>query len=122
MPSAPRSPPPSRTATPPGTGSSTPRHSAGESLWPLPIPPELLEKLKQHSKVADLANIIGEAWGGALTAAAFLGEFVADGIDWAHLDIAGPAFNDGGASNYTPAGGTGFAVRTLVQLASSSTH
>ncbi|HZO68761.1 MAG TPA: leucyl aminopeptidase [Kribbellaceae bacterium] len=95
--------------------------SAGESLWPLPIPPELLEKLKQHSKVADLANIIGEAWGGALTAAAFLGEFVADGIDWAHLDIAGPAFNDGGASNYTPAGGTGFAVRTLVQLASSST-
>ncbi len=94
--------------------------TAGESLWPLPIPPELLEKLKQHSKVADLANILGEAWGGALTAAAFLGEFVADDIDWAHLDIAGPAFNDGSAANYTPAGGTGFAVRTLVQLAASS--
>jgi leucyl aminopeptidase len=94
--------------------------AAGESFWPLPIPPELLDKLKQHSKVADLANITGEAWGGALAAAAFLGEFVADGIDWAHLDIAGPAFNEGSASNYTPTGGTGFAVRTLVELASSS--
>ncbi len=93
---------------------------AGESFWPLPIPPELLDKLKQHSKVADLANITGEPWGGALAAAAFLGEFVADGIDWAHLDIAGPAYNDGGANNYTPAGGTGFAVRTLVELATST--
>ncbi len=93
---------------------------AGEAMWPLPIPGELLDKLKQHSKVADLANITGEAWGGALAAAAFLGEFVADGIDWAHLDIAGPAFNEGSASSYTPAGGTGFSVRTLVQLAASS--
>ena len=93
--------------------------TAGESMWPLPIPAEMLDKLKSHSKVADLANITGEAWGGALAAAAFLGEFVAEGIDWAHLDIAGPAFNEGSASNYTPNGGTGFAVRTLVQLASA---
>ncbi len=93
---------------------------AGEPMWPLPIPVELLDKLKSHSKVADLANITGEAWGGALAAAAFLGEFVAEGIDWAHLDIAGPAFNEGAAANYTPAGGTGFAVRTLIQLAAST--
>jgi leucyl aminopeptidase len=94
--------------------------TAGEAMWPLPVPPEMLDKLKQHSKVADLANITGEAWGGALAAAAFLGEFVADGIDWAHLDIAGPAFNDGAPSGYTSTGGTGFAVRTLVELAATA--
>ena len=94
--------------------------AAGESMWPLPIPAEMLDKLKSHSKVADLANITGEAWGGALAAAAFLGDFVADGIDWVHLDVAGPAFNEGGASGYTPAGGTGYAVRTLIELAASA--
>ena len=94
--------------------------AAGESMWPLPIPVEMLEKLKSHSKVADLANITGEPWGGALAAAAFLGDFVAEGIDWVHLDVAGPAFNEGGASGYTPAGGTGYAVRTLVELTASA--
>ncbi|MGW6277635.1 leucyl aminopeptidase [Kribbella sp. NPDC055071] len=94
--------------------------AAGEAMWPLPIPAEMLDKLKSHSKVADLANITGEPWGGALAAAAFLGDFVADGIDWVHLDVAGPAFNDGGPSGYTPTGGTGYAVRTLVELAASA--
>jgi leucyl aminopeptidase len=94
--------------------------AAGEAMWPLPIPSEMLDKLKTHSKVADLANITGEPWGGALAAAAFLGDFVADGIDWVHLDVAGPAFNDGGPSGYTPTGGTGYAVRTLVELAASA--
>ncbi|RZT26900.1 leucyl aminopeptidase [Kribbella sp. VKM Ac-2569] len=94
--------------------------AAGESMWPLPIPTEMLDKLKSHSKVADLANITGEPWGGALAAAAFLGDFVADGIDWVHLDVAGPSFNDSGPSGYTPTGGTGYAVRTLVELAASA--
>nr|WP_202888161.1 leucyl aminopeptidase [Kribbella solani] len=94
--------------------------TAGEAIWPLPIPAEMLDKLKSHSKVADLANITGEPWGGALAAAAFLGDFVADGIDWVHLDVAGPAFNDGGAAGYNPTGGTGYAVRTLVELAASA--
>ena len=94
--------------------------AAGEAMWPLPIPAEMLDKLKSHSKVADLANITGEPWGGALAAAAFLGDFVADGIDWVHLDVAGPAFNEGGATGYTPAGGTGYAVRTLMELAASA--
>jgi leucyl aminopeptidase len=94
--------------------------AAGEAMWPLPIPSEMLEKLRSHSKVADLANITGEPWGGALAAAAFLGDFVADGIDWVHLDVAGPAFNEGSPSGYTPAGGTGYAVRTLVELAASA--
>jgi leucyl aminopeptidase len=55
-----------------------------------------------------------------LAAAAFLGDFVADGIEWVHLDVAGPAFNEGGPAGYTPTGGTGYAVRTLVELAASA--
>ena len=52
-----------------------------------------------------------------LTAGLFLKEFVAEGVRWAHLDIAGPAYNTGAAYGYTPVGGTGTAVRTFVQFA-----
>ncbi len=86
--------------------------SAGESLWPMPLPPELRPSL--DSPVADLANI-GDRNGGMLTAALFLQEFVPDGTAWVHLDIAGPAFNEGAASGYLPKGGTGFGVRTLAE-------
>jgi leucyl aminopeptidase len=86
----------------------------GERMWPMPMPEELRNSLK--SSVADIANI-GERWGGALSAAIFLREFVADGVKWAHLDIAGPAFNEGEPYGYTPKGGTGVAVRTLVSFA-----
>jgi leucyl aminopeptidase len=89
---------------------------AGERMWPLPIPEEMQEKVRS-TKMADLGQHNPEAWGGALYAAAFLREFVPDGVLWAHLDIAGPAFNDGSPAGYTPKGGTGAAVRTLVQLA-----
>jgi leucyl aminopeptidase len=85
---------------------------AGEQMWPLPLPEELRKKL--DSPVADIANI-GERWGGALSAGIFLKEFVPDGVDWAHLDIAGPAFNDK-PFGYTPKGGTGAGVRTLIQI------
>ena len=64
--------------------------------------------------VADMVNT-GDRYGGMLVAGLFLKEFV-NGVRWAHLDIAGPAFNQGEAYGYTPKGGTGFAVRTLVQL------
>ena len=91
---------------------------AGELFWPMPIPEELRASL--DSQVADIANI-GERMGGMMTAAAFLNEFVGevDGvkIPWAHLDIAGPAFNEGTPYGYTPKEGTGFAVRTLVAYA-----
>ena len=90
--------------------------AAGEQVWHLPIPEEMRGKL--DSEVADLANI-GNRYGGALQAAAFLKHFVADGLPWAHLDIAGPARNTEGAFGYTPKGGTGFGVRTLVALAGS---
>jgi leucyl aminopeptidase len=90
----------------------------GEQMWPMPLPPELRKSL--DSSVADIANM-GESFGGMLVAAVFLSEFVGkrDGtpIAWAHLDIAGPAFNQGDAYGYTPKGGTGAAVRTFVQLA-----
>ncbi|HSI93598.1 MAG TPA: leucyl aminopeptidase [Jiangellaceae bacterium] len=86
---------------------------AGDQMWPLPLPEELREKL--DSSVADIANI-GERWGGALSAGVFLKEFVGDGIKWAHLDIAGPAYNDGSPYGYMPKGGTGAGVRTLVQI------
>jgi leucyl aminopeptidase len=92
--------------------------SVGENMWPLPIPEEMNDKVRT-TKVADLSQHNPEMWGGALFAAAFLREFVGEGISWAHLDIAGPAFNEGGPHGYTPKGGTGTAVRTLVALAQS---
>ncbi len=88
----------------------------GENLWPLPIPDEMREKVRNNSKIADLAQHNMEKWGGALYAAAFLREFVGD-HRWVHLDIAGPAFNDKPAYGYTARGGTGMAVATLVELA-----
>ncbi len=88
----------------------------GEALWPLPVAEEMTEKVRTNSKVADLAQHNSERWGGALYAAAFLQEFVGD-HRWAHLDIAGPAFNERGPWGYTSSGGTGFGVSTLVELA-----
>jgi leucyl aminopeptidase len=88
---------------------------AGEAVWPMPLPEELRKGL--DSAVADLANVAPDRNGGMLVAGLFLREFVPDGVRWAHLDIAGPAFNDGPAHGYTPKGGTGAATRTLVQIA-----
>ena len=65
----------------------------GESVWRLPIPEEMGEKVKNNSKIADLAQHNVDRWGGALYAAAFLREFVGE-TKWAHLDIAGPAYNE----------------------------
>lgn len=90
--------------------------AAGEQFWQLPIPEDARPKL--DSLVADLKST-ADRYGGALTAAAFLSEFVPPEIPWAHLDIAGPAFNSGAAYGYTPSGGTGAAVRTLIALAHS---
>ncbi|MBN2645095.1 MAG: leucyl aminopeptidase [Desulfuromonadaceae bacterium] len=81
----------------------------GERLWPLPLFEDYREQLK--SKVADLKNIGGKA-AGTITAAAFLSHFVAD-CPWAHLDIAGTAWEEQGKPGQ-PAGATGFGVRLLV--------
>jgi leucyl aminopeptidase len=88
----------------------------GEGAWPMPLPGHLRKGL--DSPVADLQNIgNGSDGGGMLVAGHFLKEFVPDGTAWAHLDIAGPAFNSGGPYGYTPKGGTGAAVRALIALA-----
>jgi leucyl aminopeptidase len=106
----------------------------GEQFWPMPLPPELRSSM--DSLVADIANM-GERFGGMLVAGLFLAEFVPDRpatgangagesrtesdggsttLPWVHLDIAGPAFNAGSPHGYTPTGGTGVAVRTLLGL------
>jgi leucyl aminopeptidase len=87
---------------------------AGEQSWPMPLPAELRKGM--DSPTADLANM-GERMGSGLVAGVFLQEFVPDGTVWAHLDIAGPAFHEGAPYGYTPKGGTGSSVRTLVRLA-----
>ncbi|HET6693842.1 MAG TPA: leucyl aminopeptidase [Pedococcus sp.] len=90
--------------------------AAGEAAWPMPLPTDLRSQLE--SGIADLAHK-GERWGGMLTAGLFLKEFVGEGIPWAHIDIAGPSFNEGGPWGHTPKGGTGYGVSTLVALAES---
>lgn len=112
--------------------------SAGEAVWPMPIAEEIRKGME--SDVADLKHT-GDKYGGAMVAAAFLREFVgpragepeasrkrgrgksaqvdaADAakapIPWGHIDIAGPSFNESAAYGYTPKGGTGYGVRTLV--------
>jgi leucyl aminopeptidase len=84
----------------------------GEGGWAMPLPEHLREGL--DSPLADLQNISGEPAGGMLVAGHYLAEFVAEGVQWAHLDVAGPAFNDGKAYGYTGPGGTGVPVRTLL--------
>jgi len=81
----------------------------------MPLPAELRKGL--DSTVADIANVPPDRDGGMIVAGLFLREFVPDGVRWAHIDIAGPAFNAGEAYGYTPRGGTGAAVRLLVQAA-----
>lgn len=87
----------------------------GESFWRMPLNQQLKEVIS--SPIADIKNC-GDRYGGAITAALFLEDFVDQGIDWAHLDIAGPATNNKNHP-YTSKGGTGFAVRTLVKYLQS---
>ncbi|KAA1432018.1 leucyl aminopeptidase [Mycolicibacter arupensis] len=85
--------------------------AVGENGWPMPLPDELKEDLK--STVADLANVSGQRFAGMLVAGVYLREFVADGVDWVHIDVAGPAYNSGGPWGYTGKGGTGVPTRTM---------
>ncbi|HSG80448.1 MAG TPA: leucyl aminopeptidase [Acidimicrobiia bacterium] len=87
--------------------------AAGERVWELPLLDDYRKLI--DSDVADMKNT-GGRYGGAITAALLLKEFVADGVSWAHLDIAGPARSTE-VEHYVPKGGTGFGVRTLVEVA-----
>jgi leucyl aminopeptidase len=84
---------------------------SGELVWRLPLHPEYKEMMK--GTVADLSNLASRREAGTITAASFLEEFV-DGTPWAHIDIAGTAWDVGRA--YTGKGGSGYGVRLLVQL------
>jgi leucyl aminopeptidase len=83
----------------------------GENGWPMPLPDELKDDLK--STVADLANVSGQRFAGMLVAGVFLREFVTDGVGWAHIDVAGPAYNTGSPWGYTPKGASGVPTRTM---------
>jgi leucyl aminopeptidase len=85
--------------------------AAGEKIWQLPMYDEYLQLLQKGP--ADLCNV-GGRWGGAITAALFLGEFVPRQLPWAHLDIAGPAFTETDLPE-APLGATGAGVLTLLR-------
>lgn len=87
--------------------------AVGEAYWPLPLEQRYFEALK--SETADFANA-GSREGGACSAAIFLKQFIREGVPWAHLDIAGPAFAKQKSAR-RPAGASGFAVRTFLELA-----
>ena len=84
--------------------------NTGESFWRLPVLKELKSVIK--SPIADIKNC-GDRYGGSITAALFLEEFINENVKWAHLDIAGPATNHK-CHPYNSTGAVGFAVRTLV--------
>jgi len=89
--------------------------ATGERVWHLPLPDDY--KKQYESSVADMKNI-GTPHGGALTAGLILSEFVADGLAWAHIDIAGPAWSETDEAEFTK-GGTGFGVRLLAEVAAN---
>ena len=80
-------------------------------MWLLPLALEY--KNMNKSKVADIRNVSEIKGGGAIMAAWFLNYFISEGTDWAHIDIAGPAYAEKEMNSYTPVGGVGFGVRTL---------
>ncbi len=88
----------------------------GEPVWPMPLPDDVRKGME--SEVADISQVNSgmDRSGHMLQGGVFLAHFVPDGMPWAHLDVAGPAYNSGDPTGYLPRGGTGVPVRTLVEL------
>jgi leucyl aminopeptidase len=88
--------------------------ATGEPAWPMPLPDEIRKGME--SDIADICqtNSSLDRAGHMLQGGIFLREFVADGVEWAHLDIAGPGYHSGEATGYWTKGGTGVPVRTLL--------
>jgi leucyl aminopeptidase len=88
----------------------------GEPAWPMPLPDDVRKGM--DSDVADISqtNANLDRAGHMLQGGVFLREFVADGVDWAHIDIAGPSYHTGEPSGYWTKGGTGVPVRTFLTL------
>jgi leucyl aminopeptidase len=88
--------------------------AVGEPAWPMPLPDDV--RTMMESPVADLAQVNTERVGTMLQGGIFLSAFVAEGVDWAHIDIAGPSYHTGEPYGYIARGATGVPVRCLLQL------
>lgn len=90
--------------------------TVGEPAWPMPLPDDVRKGM--DSDVADISQVNAgmDRAGHMLQGGVFLSEFVTDGVEWAHIDVAGPAYHAGEATGYWTKGGTGVPVRTLVAL------
>ena len=88
----------------------------GEQAWAMPLLEEQEDELK--SPIADIRNTHNARTGGMLFAGLYLSRFVPEDIEWAHVDIAGPAWNGGAPYGYTPKRATGAPVRTIVETLS----
>ncbi|ESL10855.1 cytosolic leucyl aminopeptidase [Trypanosoma rangeli SC58] len=86
--------------------------SSGDELWPMPIAEEHKKAVK--GGLADLTNVSTSKEAGSCTAAAFLSNFIEDGVKWAHLDIAGAAMGGDKPKGFQPAGAPGFGVQMLL--------
>jgi leucyl aminopeptidase len=91
----------------------------GEPAWPMPLPDDVRKGME--SDVADLTQINSsmDRAGHMLQGGVFLSAFVADGVPWAHIDVAGPAYHSGEPTGYWSKGGTGVPVRTFLELIDS---
>jgi leucyl aminopeptidase len=89
---------------------------AGEVIWPMPLPEDI--RLGMDSAIADITQINAafDRAGHMLQGGAFLAEFITEGVQWAHIDVAGPSYNSGQPHGYMAKGGTGVPMRTLVEL------
>ncbi|MDR7329777.1 leucyl aminopeptidase [Corynebacterium guangdongense] len=88
--------------------------AVGENAWSMPLLEEHDKEIK--SMVADIRNSHNSRHGGMVFAGTYLEKFVGEDIEWAHIDIAGPSWNDGGPRGYTPKRATGQPVRTILAL------
>ena len=88
----------------------------GEPAWPMPLPDDVRKGM--DSEIADISQVNAsmDRAGHMLQGGVFLREFVAEGVEWAHIDIAGPSYHTGEPNGYWTKGGTGVPVRTLLTL------
>jgi leucyl aminopeptidase len=88
----------------------------GEPAWPMPLPDEVRKGM--DSDVADISQVNAgmDRAGHMLQGGTFLREFIREGLPWAHIDIAGPAYHSGEPTGYWSTGGTGVPLRTLLEL------
>ncbi|GAA4599634.1 leucyl aminopeptidase [Actinoplanes octamycinicus] len=93
--------------------------TVGEPAWPMPLPDDVRKGME--SEIADICqtNANLDRAGHMLQGGVFLREFVAPGVEWAHIDVAGPAYHSGEATGYWTKGGTGVPIRTLLQVVDS---